>query len=36
MNNRKEEKEREENPYHRDHFAYSEDKDIIPVLLAKS
>ena len=27
MNNRKEEKEREENPYHRDHFAYSEDKD---------
>ena len=27
MNNRKEEKDREENPYHRDHFAYSEDKD---------
>ena len=27
MNNRKEEKDREENPYHRDHFAYSADKD---------
>ena len=27
MKNRKEEKESEENPYHKDHFEYNEDED---------